>query len=103
MMFAVVIAALLQSAAINNLRDSYIACLTKGLEEAKAQKMPAEASEPFFRQSCAAVEEKFEASLIAFDLKNKVPRKRAVTDAQLQIDDFVSTEVERYKAMTTPK
>lgn len=103
MISAVVIAALVQSAAINRQRDEYVACLKEGLAQAQAQKMPADVYEPYLRQNCAAVEAKFEASLIAFDLKNKVPRKQAASDAQLQVDDFVLTSVERYKIMSTPK
>ena len=103
MISAVLVAALLQSAAINSQRDSYIACLKSGLETAKTQKMAASAYEAFLRQNCAEAEAKFEASLIAFDLKNKVPRKQAASDAQLQVDDFVTSSVERYTIMTTPK
>ena len=103
MIIAVFVAALLQNAAINSQRDAYLDCLKSGLEAAKAQKMPADAYEAFLRQNCAAVEASFEASLIAFDLKNKVPRKQAATDAQVQVDDFVLSSVERYKTQTTPK
>ena len=103
MITAAIIAALVQSAAINSQRDNYLACLKSGLETAKEQKMPADSYEAYLRQNCAAIEATFEASLIAFDVKNKVPRKQAATDAQLQVDDFVSSSVERYKLMTTPK
>lgn len=103
MITAAIIAALVQSAAINSQRDEYLACLKTGLESAKTQKMPADAYEAYLRQNCASVEASFEASLIAFDVKNKVPRKQAATDAQLQVDDFVTSSVERYKLMTTPK
>ena len=95
----VLLAALFQSAAINNQRDSYEACLTKAFDGAKAQKMAAEALDAHLRQSCTSVEESFEAALIAFDLKNKVPRKQAAADAQLQVNDLVDNLVERYRAL----
>ena len=64
---------------------------------------PATSVEAFLRQNCAAVETSFEASLVAFDVKNKVPRKQATADAKLQVNDFVASSVERYEIMTRPQ
>jgi len=97
MISAMLVAALVQSAAINNQRDKYISCLESAVAAAKAQKMSAEALEPQLRQTCAAQETSFKASLVAFDMKNKVSRKQASADAQLQADDFVTSSVEQYK------
>jgi hypothetical protein len=97
-MITVMLAALfVQSAAINSQRDGFIACLDRAAAEAKAQKIMPEAIEPHLRSTCAASQASFEGSLIAFDVKNKVGRKQAAADAKLQIDDFVSSSVERYK------
>ena len=98
MITAVVLAALLQSAVIDTNRSKYLACLGQGIEAAKTQKMPADALEAHLRQSCASVESSFEAALIAFDVKNKVSRSRAASDAQMQVDDYVASKVSRYKA-----
>lgn len=103
MFTAVFVAALLQSAAINLKRDNYMSCLDKAFAAAKEQKLPAEALDASLRSSCTAAEEPFKASLIAFDLKNKVARKQAAADAQLQVDDFVTSLVERYRAMAARK
>ena len=103
MISAVLIAALVQSAAINNQRDNFISCLDAAVAAAKTQKMPADAIEPHLRQTCAAVEASFKASLIAFDVKNKVARKQAAADAQVQADDFVTTSVDHYKAVLARK
>ncbi len=97
MIIAVLIAALVQSAAINSQRDNFISCLERATESAKAQKMTADALEPHLRASCASVEESFKAALIAFDVKNKIARKQAATDAKLQADDFVSSSVGQFK------
>lgn len=96
---AVILAALVQSAAINGQRDKYEACLTKAFDGAKAQNMPAEALDTHLRQACTSIEESFEGALIAFDLKNKVPRNQAAADAQLQVNDLVDNLVERYRAL----
>ena len=99
MFTAVIVLALFQSAGINSQRDNYIACLDKAFENAKAQKMPAEALDAHLRQTCASVESSFEGALVAFDVKNKVSRKQAAADAQVQVDDFVANKVDRYKLM----
>ena len=102
MISAILAAALVQSAAINSQRDKYISCLDAAEASAKAQKMPVDAFEAHLRQTCAAAETSFKASLIAFDMKNKVARKQATADAQLQADDFVVGSVYRYKKAMPP-
>jgi divalent metal cation (Fe/Co/Zn/Cd) transporter len=100
---ALLIAALVQSAAIDAQRDNYLTCLDTAVANATAQKIPATALEALLRQTCSDAETKFEGSLIAFDVKNKVARKQAVADAQLQVDDFISNLVRRYRAVTASK
>lgn len=99
MITAILVAALLQSAAINSQRDAYIACLKKGAESAKTQKLASDAIEAHLRTSCASVETSFKASLVAFDVKNGISRKQAAADAQLQVDDFVINFSEKYKVL----
>ncbi len=103
MFSAVIVAALVQSAAINNQRDNYLNCLDQAVASATAQKMPSASFEAHLRDTCAAAATKFEAALIAFDLKNKVPRKQAAADAKVQIDDFISNLVTRYRVITVSK
>ena len=103
MITAMLVAALVQNAAINNQRDKFIACLDAAAATAKAQKMAADAFEPHLRATCADAETSFKASLVAFDMKNKVARKQATSDAQLQADDFVISSVDNYKAVLARK
>ena len=103
MITAAILAALIQSAAINSQRDNFLSCLDKAAAAATAQKIPSDAFEAHLRQSCADAETKFEAALVAFDLKNKVPRKLAADDAQVQVDDFVMNLVGRYRVVTVSK
>ncbi|HVM38937.1 MAG TPA: hypothetical protein VM265_11200 [Sphingomicrobium sp.] len=98
MITAVIVAALLQSAAINAKRDAFLSCLDQQVAAAvKGQSIAAETFEAQARESCAASADAMKAELVAFDVKNKVPRKQAAEDAQLQIDDFLSTSVSQYK------
>jgi hypothetical protein len=105
MMTAVIVAALVQSASINAKRDAFISCLEQQVAAAKAQNVAGEMFETQARASCASSADAMKAELLAFDVKNKVPRKQAAEDAQLQIDDFLSTSVSQYKkkAAATPK
>jgi hypothetical protein len=98
MITGTVLLLLLQSAAINGQRDSYLSCLEQQAKAATAQKVAAETVEATLRQACAPAEKSFKSALVAFDVKNKVPRKQAAADAQLQVDDFVTSTVERYKS-----
>ena len=103
MITPILIAALLQTAAINSQRDKFLSCLDRGTTSAQAQKMPADAVEAHLRQTCAAAEASLEGSLIAFDVKNKVARKQAAADARLQTSDFLSSSVARYKPAAAAK
>ena len=102
MITAIMVAVLVQSAAINSQRDRFISCLDSAVAAAKEQKMLPAALEPHLRQTCAASEASFKASLIAFDMKNKVSRKQAAADAQLQAADFVINSVDQYKRARPP-
>lgn len=97
MISAILVAALVQSAAINSQRDAYMTCLESAEGAARTQRMAPEMLEAQLRRACPSAEAKFTASLIAFDLKNKVARKQAAADAKLQVDDFISGTVEHYK------
>ena len=97
MISGILVAMLVQSAAINVQRDNFIARLEAAEKSAKSQKMAVEAFEGHLHQTCADAEAKLTSALIAFDLKNKVARKQAAADAKLQIDDFISGSVEQYK------
>ncbi|MEO5972627.1 MAG: hypothetical protein ABIP91_04610 [Sphingomicrobium sp.] len=100
MISTIVIAALVQSAALTGQRQAFVACLRQAVDSAKAEKVSGDAFDAYVRQKCAPVEQTFVSSMVAFDLKNKVPRKQASTDAKLQIDDYVAGAVDRYKSAT---
>ena len=100
MISAMVIAAMVQSAAMNGQRQAFVTCLREAVASAKTDKVAGDAFDAYVRSKCAPIEQSFTASMVAFDLKNKVPRKQAASDAKLQIDDYVAGAVDRYKAAT---
>ena len=97
MFSAILIAAMWQTAAINSQRDTYLGCLGKARETAKVEKIAADGFEPYARTNCAAAAADLKAALIAFDVKNKISRKQADADAQVQLDDFIAGETQVYQ------
>jgi len=98
MVTAIILSALLQTAAINSQRDGYMTCLDQGVAAAKAAKLSADALSANLKQSCAASGASFRAALIAFDVKNKVARSQATADAQAQTDELLTGMVDQYRA-----
>ena len=93
---AVYIAAL-QSAAADASRKAFTACLRAAVEKAQADKVALAGFDAYVRAQCSPASDKFVDVLVSFDVKNKVPRKQATTDAQSQITDYYSETGERYK------
>ena len=82
-------AATMQASAAAAPRQQFVACLKQTVEKANSGKMKPENFGAFARTSCAAQIGSFKQGLVSFDLKNGVARKRAETDAELQVEDYV--------------
>jgi hypothetical protein len=50
----------------------------------------------FVRQKCSAQETSFKSAVWAFDSKNKVSKKQSESDAEFQIEDFLSMAADHY-------
>lgn len=96
-------AAAFQSSAADTARSSLRACIKGAVEEAKKQKIAPDAFAPFAHQHCAAQETSFKGAVWAFDSKNKVSKKQSESDANLQIDDFITMAGERYSMELAPQ
>ena len=85
-------------------RQAYSACLKDAVANAKVAKVPADGFKAYVQQSCAADEDSFRKVLAAFNIKNGMGRKSATEDAQVQIDDYVFSAEDRYRAsLDAPK
>ena len=89
--------AAMQSAAADSSRKAFTACLREAVEKGKAEKVALTGFDAYVRAQCAPVSTKFVDVLVSFDLKNKVPRKQATSDAQSQVTDYYTETGERYK------
>lgn len=93
----------LQNAAANTSRDQLMSCLNGAVINGKTASIAADGFAAFAREQCGAPAGSLKSALVAFDVKNKVSRKQAEADAQLQIDEFVTMTSERYAAQAKPK
>jgi hypothetical protein len=88
----------LQTAAADSSRKAFVACLHDLIDKAKADKVTADGFGAFAEAQCGAAADSFKSAMVGFDVKNKVPRKRAEADAQSSIDDYLATAADRYTA-----
>ena len=93
-----ILLASLQTAAANNSRTALRACLKEAVTQAKTDKVAADAFAAFANQRCGKSAASFKSALVNFDTKNKVSRRQAESDAQSQIDEFVTTAADMYTA-----
>jgi hypothetical protein len=91
-------AAAFQTAAANDARTAFRACLKQASVDAKGQKVTTDGFSAFARQKCSTQESGFKSALWAIDSKNKVPRKQSDSDAELQVEDFLATASDHYAA-----
>ena len=96
-------AAAFQSAAADGARTVLRTCIKSASAEAKTQKIANDAVGAFIRQKCTAQETSFKSAIWAFDSKNKVPKKQSESDANFQIEDFVTSAADRYAMESAPQ
>lgn len=85
----------MQASAAPAQRQLFVACLKQAVEIANAGKMKPENFGAFARQSCAQQLGAFKQGLVSFDVKAGTGRKRAESDAELQIEDYLVGSSER--------
>jgi hypothetical protein len=102
MVASAILAAAFQSAAADNARTALRTCIKTAATDAKTAKITADAFPAFVREKCTSQATSFRSAVWAFDSKNKVSKKQSESDANLQIDDFVTMAEERYQMETAP-
>lgn len=76
-------------------RQQFVACLRAAVTKAQSDKVKPADFDALARQACAAELTSFRAALVAWDVKSGSPRKRAETDADVQIGDYVISASEK--------
>lgn len=104
MILSTIVAAALVAGGAGEPRQAYSACLRDAVANAKAANVTGDGFKAYARESCAAAEAPFKQTLVAFNVKNGMSRKSAADDADVQIDDYLFSAEDRYRAsLTAPK
>jgi hypothetical protein len=76
-------------------------CLHDATSKATSDKVSADTIESYLRGACTVQMGALKEALVAFRMKNGMTRKEADSDAQMTIDDYVSTPADNYKFMAS--
>lgn len=74
-------------------------CLHDAAAKAVSDKVSADTIETYLRNACTVQMGTLKEALVAFRLKNGMGKKAASDDAEMTIDDYVSTPADNYKFM----
>lgn len=95
-----IILAALQSS-INAPTDAFRACLREAQTKATNEKVTGDAFEAYARNACSVPMSSLKSAVVAFRMKNGMSRKAAGGDADMTVDDYVATSVDKYQFMAT--
>lgn len=79
--------------------DAFRACLRQAAAKAKNDKVLGDGIEGYLKTACTAQMGSLKAALVAFRMKNGMTHKAADSDAEMTVDDYVSTPADNYKFM----
>ena len=74
-------------------------CLHDAAAKAVSEKVAADGIETYLRDACTVQMGTLKEALVAFRLKNGMGKKAASDDAEMTIEDYVSTPADNYKFM----
>jgi hypothetical protein len=86
-------------ATINAPTQAFRTCLREAALKATSDKVTGDNIENYLRTACTGEMGTLKEALVAFRLKNGMTKKAAADDAQMTIDDYVSTPADNYKFM----
>lgn len=72
-------------------------CLHDAAAKATSEKVSADTIETYLRNACTVQMGGLKQALMDFRIKNGMTRKQAASDAEMTIDDYVSTPADNYK------
>jgi hypothetical protein len=76
-------------------------CLHDAASKATSDKVSADTVGTYLRGACTVQMGTLKEALVAFRMKNGMSRKAASDDAEMTIDDYVSTPADNYKFMAS--
>lgn len=92
---SIVLAAL--QASITAPTDAFRNCLKDASTKATTEKISGDAYEAYARNACSVPMSSLKSAVVAFRMKNGMGRKAAGDDADMTVDDYVATSVDKYQ------
>lgn len=77
--------------------EAFRGCLHDAANKAKGDKVAGDAIETYLKGACTVQMGTLKQALVAFRMKNGMSRKAAADDADMTVDDYVSTPADNYK------
>ena len=77
--------------------SAFRGCLHDATTKATSEKVSADTIETYLRNACTVQMGTLKAALVEFRMKNGMSKKAASDDAEMTIDDYVSTPADNYK------
>jgi hypothetical protein len=96
---SIILAAL--QASINAPTDAFRACLKEAATKANNEKVAGPAYEAYARNACSGQLSTLKGAVIAFRVKNGMAKNAAADDANMTVDDYVATSVDKYQFMAS--
>jgi hypothetical protein len=86
-------------AGINAPTEAFRACLREASSKANKEKVAAANIDAYLRNACTVQLGSLKSAVVAFRVKNGMGRKAASADADMTVDDYVATSVDKYQFM----
>ncbi|HEX8839005.1 MAG TPA: hypothetical protein VF750_00895 [Sphingomicrobium sp.] len=92
---ALMLAAL--QASISGPTDAFRGCLREAAAKAQTDKVGGDKIEDYLRTACTVQKDALTSAIVAFRMKNGMTKKQASSDAEMTVDDYVSTPADNYR------
>jgi hypothetical protein len=86
-------------ATINAPTEAFRGCLKQASAKATNEKVAGDAIDGYLRNACSDQMGGLKSAVVAFRTKNGMARKVAAADADMTVDDYVATTVDKYQFM----
>lgn len=81
--------------------DTFRACLRQSVDKAGKDKVTGDAYEAYARNACSVEMTALKSAVVAFRMKNGMSKKAAGDDAEMTVDDYVATSVDKYQYLAS--
>lgn len=79
--------------------SAFRGCLHDAAAKATSEKVSADTIETYLRNACTVQMGSLTSAIVAFRMKNGMSKKAAADDAEMTVEDYVSTPADNYKFM----